>query len=70
MVQATIAVRVNSANPRHHLWNNNGTWFIHYTVYPTSLTKQRVRASLGTKRLTEAQRKRDQLLGEWDSARN
>ena len=62
MSQTTIAVRVNPANPRHHLWNNNGTWFVHYTAYPTPLTKQRFRVSLGTKRLDEALRKRDRLL--------
>ncbi|MGA2220547.1 MAG: hypothetical protein ABSH21_02010 [Verrucomicrobiia bacterium] len=57
-----VAVRVNPANPRHHLWNNNGTWFVHYTVHPTPLTKQRLRFSLGTKRIDEARRKRDRLL--------
>ena len=58
----TVAIRVNPTNPRHHLWNNNGTWFVHYTAYPTPLTKQRFRVSLGTRRLDKAQRKRDQLL--------
>ena len=58
----TAAIRVNLTNPRHHLWNNNGTWFVHYTAYPTPLTKQRFRVSLGTKRIDEAQRKRDRLL--------
>jgi hypothetical protein len=23
-----IALRINAANPDHHLWNNNGTWFV------------------------------------------
>ena len=63
MSKTTIAaIRVNPANPRHHLWNNNGTWFVHYTAHPTPLTKQRFRVSLGTKRFDEAQRKRDRLL--------
>jgi len=63
MSQTTVvAIRVDPANPRHHLWNNNGTWFLHYTAYPTPLTKQRFRVSLGTKHLAEAQRKRDRLL--------
>ena len=62
MNQTTTAIRVGPANPRHHLWNNNGTWFVHYTAYPTPLTKQRFRVSLGTKRFDEAQRKRDRLL--------
>lgn len=50
------------ANPNHHLWNNNGTWFVHYTTYPTPITKERVRRSLQTKALDEAQRRRDALL--------
>jgi hypothetical protein len=58
----SLAIRLNPANPDHHLWNNNGTWFVHYTIHPTPFTKQRVRASLRTKRLVEARLRRDQLL--------
>ena len=57
-----LAIRTDDKNPNHHLWNNNGTWFIHYTVYPTPLTKQRVRKSLKTKCLKEARTKRDSLF--------
>ena len=49
-------------NPNHHLWNNNGTWFVHYTVYPTPVTKQRIRKSLQTRCVEEARRRRDELL--------
>ena len=62
MATTKIAIRVDPANPRHHLWNNNGTWFVHYTVHPTPFTKQRIRVSLGTKGIEQAQRKRDRLL--------
>jgi hypothetical protein len=58
----SLAIRLNPGNPDHHLWNNNGTWFVHYTIHPTLVTKQRIRASLGTKNLTEARSRRDQLL--------
>ena len=62
------AIRLNADNPNHHLWNNNGTWFLHYTVYPTSFTKERIRRSLGTKDLDTARQRRDsffrQLLGQ------
>jgi hypothetical protein len=58
----SLAIRLNPGNPDHHLWNNNGTWFVHYTIHPTPLTKQRVRASLQTKNLAEARLRRDQLL--------
>ena len=57
-----LAIRTDQGNPNHHLWNNNGTWFIHYTVYPTPLTKQRIRKSLRTKSLEVARKRRDQLL--------
>jgi len=53
------AVRVPTTNPNHHLWNNNGTWFLHYTVHPTAFTKERIRRSLGTKCLETARQRRD-----------
>lgn len=65
MNTAALSVRVNRSNPDHHLWNNNGTWFVHYTVYPDRLTKARIRHSLGTKSLAEARRKRDVLFRKW-----
>jgi hypothetical protein len=58
----SLAIRLNPANPDHHLWNNNGTWWCHYTVHPTPLTKQRIRASLRTKNLIQARAHRDELL--------
>ena len=58
----SLAIRLNPENPDHHLWNNNGIWFVHYTIRPTPFTKQRIRASLGTKNLTEARARRDKLL--------
>ena len=53
------SLRLNPDNPNHHLWNNNGTWFLHYTVYPTPFTKERIRRSLGTKCLDTARQRRD-----------
>ncbi len=52
-------IRVSPDNPNHHLWNNHGTWFLHYTVYPTPFTKERIRRSLGTKNLELARERRD-----------
>ena len=57
-----LAIRTDGDNPNHHLWNNNGTWFVNYTVYPTPITKQRVRKTLKTKCVHEARRKRDVLF--------
>ena len=52
-------IRVRKLNPNHHLWNNHGTWFLHYTARPNSFTKQRVRRSLGTKNVKVARARRD-----------
>ncbi len=52
-------IRVHPENPNHHLWNNHGTWFLHYTVHPTPFTKDRIRRSLGTKDLVVARERRD-----------
>jgi len=63
-----LSLRVNPENPNHHLWNNNGTWFIHYVVHPTPYTKERVRRSLQTKSLDEARMRRDALLADTGAA--
>jgi len=55
-------IQSSLGNPNHHLWNNNGTWFLHYTVYPTAVTKERVRRSLGTKSLAIARYRRDRFF--------
>ena len=56
------AIRIDESNLNHHLWNNNGTWWIHYTIYPTPVTAERIRRSLKTRNLTEARHLRDQIL--------
>ena len=57
-----IALRIDESNLNHHLWNNNGTWWIHYTIYPTPVTVERIRRSLKTKTLEEARNRRDKIL--------
>ena len=61
-MRPTLAIRVHADRPNHHLWNNHGTWWCHYTVQPTPHTRRRVRVSLGTKDLEEARELRDLLL--------
>ena len=56
------SLRIDESNLNHHLWNNNGTWWIHYTIYPTPVTAERIRHSLKTKNLIEARNLRDQIL--------
>jgi neutral trehalase len=55
-------IRVRAQNPNHHLWNNHGTWFLHYTVHPTPFTKARIRRSLGTKDVLAARSRRDRFF--------
>ena len=57
-------IRVRTENPNHHLWNNHGTWFLHYTVHPTPFTKERIRRSLGTKDIEVARGRRDAFFAE------
>ena len=69
-----LSARIDDDNEQHHLWLNNGTWWVHYTLNFDFRTR-RVRRSLGTKSLAEAIRKRDALFerlatdGEWVSER-
>lgn len=57
-----LSVRIDAANPMHHLWNNNGTWWCHFTLHDDSYQKQRIRISLKTSNPTKAIRKRDLLF--------
>ena len=57
-----LHIRVNPRNPDHHLWLNNGTWFICYTLHLPDYTKARIRASLRTKSPLRARRRRDAIL--------
>lgn len=51
----------NPSNDRHHLYNNNGTFYVHFTVH-IGHRKRRVRLPLHTPRLDEAKVRRDELL--------
>jgi hypothetical protein len=63
MNHETISVRVLPDKENHHLWNNNGTWFVCYTVHDhRTYTKRRVRSSLKTKSLEIARHRRDIAL--------
>ena len=62
MNESKLSVRVNPANDNHHLWNNNGIWFIHYTLHESGYIKRRVRESLKTRELSAARARRDAIL--------
>jgi hypothetical protein len=57
-----LAIRVDESNLNHHLWNNNGTWWLHYTVYPTPVTSDRRRRSLRTQNIKQARLIRDKIF--------
>ncbi len=68
MTQSTPSLRIDRNNPNHHLWNNNGSWWCHYTLHLPDYTKRRIRCSLGTADLDLARRRRDRLLAALRSA--
>ncbi len=57
------SLRVDPANDTHHLWCNNGTWWIHYTIHFGHRVR-RIRKSLRTRLLAEAIARRDAHLRE------
>lgn len=57
-----LRVRIQPDNENHHLWNNHGVWFLHYTIHPTPFTKERIRRSLGTRDVEVARERRDTFL--------
>jgi hypothetical protein len=57
-----LATRRTDTNPNHHLWNNNGTWWLHFTLHSDTGTKKRHRISLKTPDPESARRKRDRIL--------
>ncbi len=56
-----LASRIQPANPNHHLFSNNGSWWCQITVHrgPSS---QRLRFSLETRDLNRARELRDQIF--------
>ena len=58
---STGRVKTNT-NLNRNIWNNNGTWWAHYTVHNDDYTKQRVRVSLGTDDVEIARALRDFIM--------
>ncbi len=56
-----LSVRIDPSNQDHHLWNNHGIWWCHYTLHRGE-RKRRVRLSLGVREVEAARRRRDQLF--------
>lgn len=47
----------------HHLWMNNGIWWIHFVPNEGTVKSSRIRRSLKTNDLTLARYERDEILG-------
>lgn len=59
-----LSLRTRHDNPNHHLWWNNGSWWLHATLHRADYTKTRLRLPLQTKRIAQARAKRDSLLAQ------
>lgn len=66
---SVLSLRTHHANPDHHLWWNNGTWWLHATVHRPDYTKQRLRLPLETKNIHRARSRRDALLSGFAAGR-
>ena len=56
-----LAVRENGGNPDHHIYDNNGTLWVQFTVH-RGPTLDRIRRSLKTADIAVARAKRDRLF--------
>jgi hypothetical protein len=63
MAHLQLAVRINPNNPKHHLFNNHGTWWCHFSVIENNHTQRRVRVNLRTDNILQALSRGDQRLG-------
>ena len=61
MARGFLSARIDGSNRLHHLWNNNGTWWVHYTLH-WDHRKRRIRRSLKTGEAIEAMARRDALF--------
>jgi hypothetical protein len=62
-----LSIRSRPGNHLHHLYRNNGdVWWVYYTLNWEGRTR-RIRRSLGTKRVDEAVRLRDELFARIDA---
>ena len=57
-----LSATINESNLNHHIWNNNGTWFIHFMIHKEDYTTERIRKSLKTHDVEEARKRRDKVF--------
>ncbi|MEI8227010.1 MAG: hypothetical protein WCH77_01915 [Planctomycetota bacterium] len=61
MARGFLSTRIDETNRLHHLWSNNGTWWVHYTLH-WDHRKRRIRRSLKTGEAIEAIARRDAIF--------
>jgi hypothetical protein len=61
MARGFLSARIDGKNRLHHLWNNNGSWWVHF-VLNWEGRKRRIRRSLKTSDVTTAIARRDELF--------
>ncbi len=59
-----LAIRHTDTNPNHHLWLNNGTWWLYFTLRSSTGGARRYRRSLKTKDIETARRRRNGILND------
>ena len=57
---------IDAVNLEHNIWDNQGTFWCHFTVHRPDFTKERVRLSLATRDRLEARQRRDALFARQD----
>ncbi len=61
MPRGYLSVRIDPSNRTHHLYLNNGHYWVHYTLH-FDFRKRRIRRSLKTRCLEVAIERRDELF--------
>lgn len=59
-----LHMRQTHNNPNHHLWNNNGRWWMYFTIAHPEGKSKRMRISLKTNDLEKARTRRDNIIAD------
>ena len=67
------SIQIDLRNRNHHIWNNNGSLWLHYTMkvwdYRDFTYKvKRIRKNLKTKSIREARRQRDAIFKDLENS--
>jgi len=61
--EPSLRLVTRRTDTNHHIWKNNGTWWIRFTLRSSEGQTMRPAYSLKTPDLDAARRKRDRILG-------